>query len=303
MKTRQAFIILLLYLFFFFNMTRLFNLDTETGIGTFTYVLGVIYVILPLALPRLFLYSAPLTILIGLVTYLFCKLFIFNSLPLAGGIYTFISITETSLLAILIWLSLRLSAKLNNTETIIESLTLSEVGKRIKPIEEVLHMAENEMSRCRRYEHPLSVIVVEPEDQKPEIDLAMIAKSLEKTIASNVVFTNISNVLSDVIRQPDLVMKDNSNKRFIICCPETTNAHSREVTERIRAAVEQSKLSVVCGVATFPDEALTLEELVKRAESGIKRQSSDVQYEQPSTDSKGETVKAKHLSGTERGIN
>lgn len=71
----------------------------------------------------------------------------------------------------------------------------------------------------------------------------------------------------------DTVLEDRKNGRFIILCPEIDGQNSTVLIERIRMAVSrQLGIEVQCGTASFPDTALTFEELVNRAESQLQQE-------------------------------
>jgi hypothetical protein len=68
-----------------------------------------------------------------------------------------------------------------------------------------------------------------------------------------------------------MVLAQKERDRFIVVCPETDTVSSKNLAERIRSvAAEQMGLQVACGVASFPDDALTFRELVRQADSSVK---------------------------------
>jgi len=81
------------------------------------------------------------------------------------------------------------------------------------------------------------------------------------------VLTRLSNArigqaIGDSIRQTDLLIQDHIG-RFVILCPETDLENAFFLAERTRNIVEEhTGLHVNCGVASFPDEALTFEDLL-----------------------------------------
>jgi GGDEF domain-containing protein len=72
-------------------------------------------------------------------------------------------------------------------------------------------------------------------------------------------------MIDDRIRQTDLVLRDYRGK-FIIVCPETDSANASLLAKRISQAVqEKTDLRVFWGVAAFPEEALTFDDLLQKA--------------------------------------
>ncbi len=61
------------------------------------------------------------------------------------------------------------------------------------------------------------------------------------------------------------MLKDHRG-RFLILCPETDLSSVILLAKRMQQAItERIDLKVQCGVASFPDEALTFEDLMKKA--------------------------------------
>ncbi len=85
------------------------------------------------------------------------------------------------------------------------------------------------------------------------------------------VINNMAQTLRKYLRPTDLILEQREQGRFIIVCPETNVADSKLVVEYIQSvATEQLGIPIVYGTATFPDEAVTFEELVGQAEAGLR---------------------------------
>lgn len=84
------------------------------------------------------------------------------------------------------------------------------------------------------------------------------------------VITKLADSLSRHLRRTDLVLEERERGRFIILCPDTSARDLNVLVEYIQAtATEMVGVTVDCGMATFPDEALTFEELVRQAETRL----------------------------------
>jgi GGDEF domain-containing protein len=69
-----------------------------------------------------------------------------------------------------------------------------------------------------------------------------------------------------------MVIEQREQGRFIVLSPETSAENSAMLVQRIQAAaVEHLGVNVKCGVASFPDSALTFDDLVHQAENRIQR--------------------------------
>ena len=124
-----------------------------------------------------------------------------------------------------------------------------------------------ELERARRYEHSVSLIVVRPDD------MDAIANRYGE-LGSADVLGEVAEAVGRTLRAMDRPRLDEP-LGFVIVLPETTRDGARVVAERIRLDVGRRRLdfgpgeivnlSVTIGVATFPDDALTNEELVTAA--------------------------------------
>jgi GGDEF domain-containing protein len=85
----------------------------------------------------------------------------------------------------------------------------------------------------------------------------------------------ISEVINAIARRPDLIIKLDQPERFILVCPETSASSSNMLIQRIQSTVETDLgVSVSWGVATFPDDALTFEDLLHKANAKLVKSSN-----------------------------
>ena len=271
---RLSIVALVIGLSVLFNIERLdFGAVNIIDIDSFVYVLGLIAVVTTIGMP--ILHRVPISVLIGgwAGIYYLSKLalwFLFDQRPLFGGIYTYLSITEIALLLIMVWLAHKVSAPLQEFAEAVKSITFTNNNKRIKPITEADEDIQIEMFRSRHNHHPLSVVLVELEPESLQAALHRAVQEVQQAMLSNYVINNIAHTLSKYLRRTDLILEQRDQGRFLILCPETSAGDLELLVEYIQAvATEQLGTSIACGVATFPDEAITFEELVNQAESHL----------------------------------
>jgi GGDEF domain-containing protein len=90
-------------------------------------------------------------------------------------------------------------------------------------------------------------------------------KSLQHDVLSRLSNARIGQSIGEAVRQTDLLIRDQIG-RYIVMCPETDLESAIFLAERICKIVEErAGLHVNCGVASFPDEALTFEDLLYMA--------------------------------------
>jgi GGDEF domain-containing protein len=270
-RLRYSVLSVLITLVLFFNIERL-TLGTQelVNIHTFVYLYGTAVVCVVL------LYRPISRVgrgaLLGAVTalYLILRLTLFRDDPLVGGLNTYVTITELSLLALLAVLAHWCARHLRDFEEAVALITFGDIYRRVPPLEEALEEVQLELARSRRYQSPLSVFVVAPDPVSAQANLHRAIQEVQRTMVRRYVLAGIARVISTVLRRTDLVVEERQHGRFVILSPETPLEGSEVVTERIRRAViEQLGIGVTIGVATFPDDALTFDELLRKAEGEL----------------------------------
>jgi hypothetical protein len=90
-------------------------------------------------------------------------------------------------------------------------------------------------------------------------------KSIQTDIVNRFTSARIGQIIDDRIRQTDLVLRDRQWS-FVIICPETDYSGVLLLARRISEAVkEKTGYSILWGIAAFPEEALTFEDMMKKA--------------------------------------
>lgn len=138
-------------------------------------------------------------------------------------------------------------------------------GRTIK-MEEAEFEIKNELLRSRRYQHQMTILVVKPDPQSIDQIAKKSEKEINHTIARKYTLGKISEVLNATSRRPDLVIKQEGNDNFIIIAPETSGEKSSLLNDRVRDAIKSNlNINVEIGTATFPEDALTFDELLRKA--------------------------------------
>jgi diguanylate cyclase (GGDEF)-like protein len=137
-----------------------------------------------------------------------------------------------------------------------------------RAFEEVLQV---EMARARRYTHPISLII---------LDLDSFKEYNDKWghPAGDIRLREIANLLRARVREPDLAARY-GGEEFAIILPNTGKSGAIRLAERLRKAAQASAphhngdsspvsgYTISLGVATYPDDATSLEELLLAADN------------------------------------
>jgi len=177
-------------------------------------------------------------------------------------------VLEFILLEVGVWFSHQLAVQISHAESIMDTLALSAFPNRAHDIDMEDKRIKIELTRSRRYHRPLSIVLIEAESDDEKTTREML-KSIQHDLLIRFTSARVGQIIDDRIRQTDLVLRDHSG-RFIILCPETDLQSAILLSKRISDSVrERTELQIKCGVAAFPDEALTFDDLIRKARQRI----------------------------------
>jgi GGDEF domain-containing protein len=269
---RQSFVVFLIYLTIFYNIERLDLVKEDLiNISTFTYGLNLSAIVSIMAFPPLWRARSWVALAVWLGFFAVARLFAFNTRPLFGGMYTYLSITEVTLLTLSIILAHRLARDLHDFEEAVKNITFADVHRRLKTMEEVEDEIQMELHRSRRHHHPLTVMIVEPDPASVQVALNRTVQQVQHAMMTRYALASLARIIGNQLRRTDLVLDQLDRGRFVIVSYDTDALHAVVLAERIQtAAAQQLGVQVTCGLAAFPDGAFTFEELVHKAEEGLR---------------------------------
>ena len=173
-------------------------------------------------------------------------------------------VLEFILLEVGVWYAHQLSVQISHAESIMDALALSAFPNQARNIDAENQRIKIELTRSRRYHRPLSIVVIEAESEAEKITREML-KSIQQDLLSRFTTARVGQIIDDRIRQTDLVLRDQKG-RFIVLCPETDFPSASMLAKRISQSIkERTSLRVFWGVAAFPEEALTFDDLLQKA--------------------------------------
>ena len=128
-----------------------------------------------------------------------------------------------------------------------------------------------ELTRGRRYNHNLSMLILGLDhSQKQELLNNNRSDSNQwgnEQLASKFLFSLIGTILREGLRDSDILSCEILNDRFIVQLTDTDNAKAIRAVARLNAMVyDQVNTRLRAGIAEFPSNGLTIEDLLKYAE-------------------------------------
>lgn len=169
-------------------------------------------------------------------------------------------------------------------ELTLDKLIFANFSGRALLMEDAEEEIKTELTRSRRYHRPLSLVVFEPDSAIIQNEFLPAPKEMQQHLARRYVMAQMAEIIDKEARRTDLIIKQTKPDRFIVLCPETqsssTNTLIRRIIENVQA---QTGIMVGFGVASFPEEALTFEELVNKADTKLVKPGDFTLTEQATT--------------------
>lgn len=173
-------------------------------------------------------------------------------------------VLEFVLLEVGVWLAYQLALQIGHAESVMDALALSAFPNRAHDIDSESQRIKIELTRSRRYRRPLSLVIIEAESGRQENPAEML-KGIQHDLLRRFTAARIGQIIDDSVRQTDLVARDHRG-RFVVLCPETDLLSAGFLGQRIsRVVKERTNLNILTGVAAFPEEALTFDDLLQKA--------------------------------------
>lgn len=143
-----------------------------------------------------------------------------------------------------------------------------------------LERLSHELARVRRYQRPLSIIVLRLESDQLLVDLkrTLVAESGNGSVESynqimqtiQLVFSLVGSILQESLRESDIPSYDVANNQYIIALPECTGEQASQTVTRLKKLLfKRTAGHLVAGIAEFPHDGLIIDDLVKTAMTSI----------------------------------
>jgi hypothetical protein len=231
--------------------------------ASYFYIIAMLGVPLTLFFPGATRVSTKIPMLLWAGIYCILLLFINRNLTTTSRDLSIV-VLEFVMLETGIWLAHQLARQINHAESIMDELAVGAFPQRAQELEEASNRVKIEFTRSRRYHRPLALLLMEvnPETHR---ETGQVLKNIQSDIVNRFTSARIGQIIDDRIRQTDLVLRDRQWS-FVVICSETDSSSVRLLARRISQAVkEKTGYSLLWGVATFPEEALTFEDMLKKA--------------------------------------
>jgi predicted signal transduction protein with EAL and GGDEF domain len=273
-KLQDSILSLLIDIIVLFNIERLdFNGQDVINLDTGIYVLTVVVILLILTIKWLSALRQPILIALATVVFFIVKLMLLNHRPLVGGIYTYLSFTELGLFIVTVFLAQNLATNIKELEQSTKVFSYANIRK-IKGVREAYKEIEAEIYRSRRFHRPLSILVLEQNTEGIQANISNLAKNAQRAMVEQYFSVIVAKELVTQLRETDLVLENDKNGKLVILSPDTGLTQAETLMSRLNSLSQSTEVSINFGAATFPDHALTFEQLLEHAELNLQQRTN-----------------------------
>jgi len=270
-RTRFWVIIASVWLIFFFNIERILFKQVDANIiRADTYIFVAIVALIPLLLPKLSQISFS-GLLIG-VTALFLVVWYQDPRWEKDVAPNYTHLNAVALLVIiqvnaivLTGLVVRqISYGFSEFEEVIANITCDHLGKRPTPFSIEQSEMYREVRRAARFKRPLAMIALKVDEEDIHVALPGIVKDTQQAMMKEFTMTAIARVLDENLFGFDkIALRDNC---FFVLLPEIESKDLPHISRKLKEVIwKNTQLQVQIGTASFPEEAITFEQLVELA--------------------------------------
>jgi hypothetical protein len=173
-------------------------------------------------------------------------------------------VVETCIFVVTVGLSNKVLNSIGTLKTVAEDAVTIQLGAELFETGRGDQGLQEEMSRARRFERPLTMITVSAKGQRKQQELHQLLVKAQREVIDRYVEGRLYRLLQQKVRDCDIVTRQNG--QFLILMPETDRQYAQTILERVQeAAMDEIGLTVNAGIASFPSEERTLVGLLDRA--------------------------------------
>lgn len=258
-RLRYWFAGICIWFFFLYNVEKL---GGTINIATFVYVLAIVLSIMIITIrplnrvPQHWLFLATMPV--------FFLLKVVGGYQI-GGANLAITVTEICAIGITTSLVGQIARALDEILGNVAKLTIGGLNTETQSFEAGQGEIYREIRRARTYQRPAALLSIAPTEKSVELSMNRYLKEAQREIIHEYISARVANLLVEELKDCDVITRRDGH--FITLLPESNRAQVEDVVRRLKlAAKEKLGLSFNVGLATFPDEAVTFERLLERAE-------------------------------------
>jgi len=280
LQVRWRVVVLLLWLSLFFNVERLdLNLGQMDTINlpTSTYIIGLLAAVA--ALTPMF-QRRHIGLLMGLTVVIHVAILVVLGEPIVGGVHIYLTLTSILMLLITIAAAYNLGRSLNEFLEAVEEMTFSNNGGRHYNESQAQELTNLEMLSSRRSQRPLSILLLQADVSSMNMLLHRMIQDVQRLMLQRYLLATVARVLSRHLRRTDITVQTQKPGQIVVIARETSGAEAAALGERLQQiAQERLGVDTTYSIASFPEHALTYEELLHAAEQRLRERGPRTQMQ------------------------
>lgn len=250
--------VLIVWLIFIFNIERI---NSPINIRSYTYIFVAIAAVVAI-LPKADRWSYLAMIIIPVPSFLLFKA-IGRGQSLLGPALP-LTVTQVMGIAVTGLISRQISIGLREVEKLVNEITSGYLGKAPKSFSEAQSAIYRELRRARLHHRPLSVITLKIDEKSVQVVLPKLVSEIQQAMMNEYVLAGITRVLDKNVSDFGTIAR--RGNYFVVVLPEVPIENAPDVASKLQKAVQQAfDVKLFTGTASFPDEAVTFEALVRQA--------------------------------------
>ena len=268
-RLQDSILYLVIQLTILFNIERLdVNGTSPINLSTTIYLLTTIAVITTLSVKWIRKMRPAVLGLMWAIVFIIVKFTTTSQHPLLGGIYTYLTFTEFAMFLLAVYLTHNVTLNFDELEQAIKNFAFAN-NSRIKRTPESQEKINAEIYRSRRFQRDLSVIVLEQDMSKARLENNKVVQEAQRTMMEHYISAMLAREVYAQLRQTDLLIEHDKDGKLIIVSPDTDEVGAQKLIDRLNTLAQDGAFSIKFGTATFPDNGLTFDQLLRHAEVSL----------------------------------
>ncbi len=254
------FAIAIVWLFLLYNVERL---QEPIHIASFVYPFSAAAAlwVLVMPLPRLPLFW---WMVLPLPAFLALKAGLGH--PLAGSMLP-LTVTEVCAIELTILIARGVAQALADLRETASRLLVGSLDEVAPPFDSGQIEIYRELRRARRFQRPLTLLSVAIGEGTPQAARDRLLEELQRENLARHAQAQLGRLLAEGTKDSDVIVRRDDH--FVALLPETRREAAQEIARRLAAeAAAKLGLTLHVGLSSFPDEEVTFEKLLERAETG-----------------------------------
>lgn len=271
LRLNRYILFLVLWLAFFFNVERLHVRKAGlVDVAGPIYLLVIALVVIAVLVPQYHLMSRRALLFCAVLMYALVKFL--DARPLWGESHIYVTLFEFGAVLVTTWLAYEVGSRTAEFVRTVRTLLFVDVKDRVLTPEEAAPILDREIRRSRRTQDPLTVLVLEPKAQDLQVHLDATSNEVQQLLVKRYRLVALTRLLIGFIRSTDFILDQSGKGRLVFVTPEVNRAQAAQLLRRLGERAQQSLgVTLHWGTASFPEQGLTLEELIYQAELDLKR--------------------------------